>query len=609
MPHENQPEAIRAFPKISYYVTGEHGQVHPNDENLPLQALTSLGHLSGLEKLLRFAFDPAKAIMYVLDGKDWHSNISNGEESAWSVLNHALNHIHDNFKVHPQLHFGEPPNTADKRKLSEFPVAWDAIKGYINKEFGSDPKDIPVIEYVPSEPVNERVKFSPEGCEIGDLKVDEPVILVNRNIGAFGQPDYNRVNQLLIHEYLRNYSKIDPKAFEKHADDGDELYFAIWQNDDTRMFKTKSEQRMRIVDEEALLQEKSLKNHKGPVVMFNYLPIEQRVVLLNSSPEDVSDYDIPRQMVEDVVRKISKIKEIPESKIVISHGDHICKPFVTKISKFSMVWDIVTHIFAPELKIVLKDIAVLVCPLTTSGSQKALFVKNLGDEQSLPMARQMRIKHGLHLDYPFIAIDSRVSSTGMRAHLLLREYAKFENELTSLPLFDYVFNEDVGDESTAHFIEQATSPDEKMAIKEIMAFMLSMGLGSKSILDFFSPRKNLIQRSIFMNYLKEVSGKYNEDLVARTPLGIEKTASLDIGINDWQFIDLQESLNQSQHTNDQQSQPVGRPDSDVKPFNLRVKRPDFVQGPRTMEGLLHKKHDREFNYMKSMEQLLRESQI
>ena len=83
-----------------------------------------------------------------------------------------------------------------------------------------------------------------------------------------------------------------------------------------------------------------------------------------------------------------------------------------------------------------------------------------------------------------------------------------------------------------------------------------------------------------------------------------RTASVGIGINDWWHYTLQEDLNATQHTQGVVNEP-----SKAKPYNLRNKRMEFPTGPKTTEGLLASKHDKEFGAQKTMEQLLRESRV
>jgi len=610
MPQKNeQNETDPTSHEIQYFIAGNDGQVFVNSEKLPLDTLLNFDQFKGVEALLRFAFDPKDNVIYIQDGREWHSRVKGGDDEAWEMLNHALRHIRTEFNVQPKMKFGEPINTAEKRKMSQFPIAWNAITKYIEKEFGADPKDITVVEYVPSEPTPDRVKFMPDGGKAGNEKIDEPAIFINRNIGMYSQPDYERVNHLLMHEYLKNYSKINPKGFNTHYDGDEEFYFAIWKDNGTKLFKASREQQLRMYNEESLRKEPAFKNYKGPIVMVSYHPESKQLVVHDNYKDNLEKYERTRQMFADIKRRLAKKKGLNETAIVLANDDVSTKPNLTKMSKFDVLWDLINEFFAPEAGVHAQDIPVLMLPLTTNGKIKSLLVESLSDEESIPVARQFRIKHGVQIQYPYIALDSRVRSAGMIYHLLLREYAKHESGLQHLAMLEYIFSDDYDD--NAKFLEYATDPESSKQNVDAMEYMLRMGMPTKWILDFFSPRKNLIQRAVYMNALELAMKNYEEDQIKRAPLPpLSKKASIDSGINDWYWIGLQESLNETQHTNDIQSEVPGG-QAEIKPFNLRSKKPQptFAQGPKNTEGLLHWQHDKEFNYMKTTEQLLRESRI
>ncbi len=608
MPQENEQNETtsKTSHEIKYFIAGEDGQVFENKEKMPLETLLNFDQFKGVEKLLRFAFDPNSSVIYIQDGREWHKLLDEGDDDAWQVFNHALRHVRNVFKTQPKMKFGEPPNSFKKRKLSQFPVAWEAITNYIKKEFGTDPKDILVVEYVPDKQNADRVKFMPDGGKVGNEEINEPAIFINLNIGMYSQPDYERVNHLLTHEYLKNYGKIDPESFNKHHDGDDELYFAIWK-DGTRLFKANREQQLRMYDEDSLRQEKAFVGYKGPIIMISYQPETKQLVVHNGYKDNLEKYERTREMLEDIKRRLGKKKGFSESTVVVIDDDTSTKPTLTKLSKFDVLWDLLNDFFAPEAGFTPQDIPVLMAPLSTDGKIKSLLVKNISDEESIPIAHQMRIKNGVQIQYPFIAVDSRIQSAGMLCHLILREYANFQPALQNLAMLEYIFSEDYDD--NAKFLEHATDKEASRQNVDAMDYMLRMGMPSKWILDFFSPRKNLIQRAVYMNALELAMKNYDDEHIKRSPLPpMSRQASIDTGINDWYFYGLQESLNETQHTNNLQSEPAGG-QAEVKPFNLRNKNPQlqFSQGPKNTEGLLHKQHDNQFNYMKTMEQLLRES--
>lgn len=606
MPQENQQKTMET-PEIEYYVAGSDGQVFHNKEKLPLDTLQNFEQFNEAKGLLRFAFDAKNRVLYVQDGQKWHDRIIKADDdNAWNILNHALRFIRQEFDAQPKLQFGEPANTAEKRNLSQFPVAWEAIRNYIKKEFAAEAKEIPIVEYIPEGPSADRVKFMPDGGEVSGVKVAGPAIFINRNIGMFSQPDYERINHLLTHEYLKNYAKIEPERFDEHHNGDAELYFAIWKDGTTKLFKANTEQQFRMYDEDALRKEPALKNYKGPLLMFSFFPQSKKIALHDNYRDNLEKYGRTRQMLDDIKRRLVKKKGLSEISMVIADDDVSTKPMITKLSKFDILWDLINDFLSPGAGIAPKDIPVVQVPLTSNGKVKAMLVEDLADEESIPVARQMRIKHGIAINYPFIAVDSRIKSEGMLFHVLLREYAKTQPELQHLPILDYMFAEDYNEGDK--FLDFANNSEEMSNTVDAMEFMVRSGMPSKAIIDFFSPRKNLIHRAVYTNHLDMALKKIEEDQVKRSPLPpMSKKASIDSGINDWYWVGLQEQMNTTKHVNDQQAEPAGGATEEIKPFNLRRKQ--LLTGPRSTEGLLHHQHDEQLNYMKTMEQLLRESRI
>ena len=188
---------------------------------------------------------------------------------------------------------------------------------------------------------------------------------------------------------------------------------------------------------------------------------------------------------------------------------------------------------------------------------------------------------------------------------MLRQYAVSSPEIQILPAIEHVLdNEEVP--------EYLDDQKERGKVSDFMLYMLETGMSNKEILDFFSRRDNAVRRAAYMDVLKDAYGKYSAERKQRrsgTEKLAAKTATVDIGINDWYHFGLQESLNQAQHTNNKQEEPASVQPGQ-RPYNFRSKKkqPQPPQGPRSVEGLLGNKHDQELGYMKTTEQLLRESQ-
>lgn len=604
MPPEN-PQTDNPNHEIEHFIVGNDGQSFFNKENLPLDTLISSDQFKDYDTLLRYAYDSTDNTLYIQDGKDWYTKISDGGDAGWTMLNHAIRHIRHIHGTQPNLRYGEPPNTAIERRLSQFEDAWKEIVAYANREFDGDPVDIPVVEYVPEAPNSSKVRFSPTGGNMGKVAVNGPALFVNRaNIGAFGQPDYEKLNHWLTHEYLRHYSEIAPDQFKEHIAGKDELYFAIWKGQETKIYKANERQANRIIDEEALRSEPSLAGYKGPLIIFSFCPKHAQITLHNSLHKNLEKFEQTNHMFQDLKRKIAKAKGVREGQIVVSHDTVASGPYTTKLSKQTVLWDFIQDVLAPKIGLEqIQDIAIIESPLTTDGSIKSFLVRSVEDEQQIPAERELRIRHGLKMSYPYIAVESRIKSVGMKYHEILREYAKVYPQLQNIHLIQHAFDESP-DSKPRH-----VTADESQMIHLSMRYMLEMGLDNKAVLDFFAPRTDLRQRAIYAKTLDEENEKFSEQKTKRhminsIPKDLRKLASIDLGINDWYWITLQEGINDAQHVNNQQSPSPGGQ------FNLKEKKnPMILQGPKTTEGLLNKKHDAELGYMKSTEQLLRESQI
>lgn len=610
MPQENDAQTNpQTCPEVRHFIAMSDGGVFENNENLPLQTILGMPQFENSDALLRFAFVPEFSAIYVQDGKEWHDRIQSGEEEAWSLFNVAARHVREKFKAQPKLHFGEPPGHADNRNLSQYGHAWEKIKEYFNHEFQMDPTDITVVEYVPDHPSAERVSFKPDGGKAGNLTVAGPALFINKDMGRFGQPNYQRINDLIADEYLKNFKNIHPDEWDNHLDRDYELYFAIWSEEDskTKIFKANKRQRNRLLNEDALRSEPSLKGYRGPLVLFSFVPRFNQLVIQNSHLKGLNRYQTTRQMIRDIRRKMAKTKNIAEAAIIISHDESVGQPFVTKLSKQGALWDFIRFNLGPEMASQPKDIAIIEAPLSRSGDVNAMLVVDRSDEEKLDAERDLRFTHKIHVAYPYIAVDSRLKNIGLKYHEILKAYSKFMPEIGDLPLIEHNFmTQEHDDHSNGVFMAHMKNPKEQKEASEAIGYMLEMGMGPKAILDFFAPRSNLIRREFFSTMVKQALEQYQQMKGQRREMQkIAKTASLDIGINDWYHIGLQESLNEAQHTENQTDAPT------AKPFNLRdmKKQPQYSQGPKSTEGLLAKQHDRELSYMKTMEQLLKESRI
>lgn len=640
MPQENAQEQNPTISpdEVQYFVIGPDNEVYLNRENLPADAIQKFKRFSEAAGWMpfRFAYDPRTRAFFVQDDQ-WKDGIDSGDHSTWELANKAMQYVAEAYGIHTsemRWRYGEPPNTAELRKLSQYGIAWAYIREYIHKEFGAEPLDLPIVEFVPGheEEVPEQPAwFSPSGGTRADVSVSEPAIFINRKST---ETDYGHINQMLILIYLQNFEEITKSApdFQKkmemvgkwmeHMNSGSyEQYFAIIGQGGTQVFKANNQQKNRIMDEESLRNDPSLKGYKGPLILFSYLPVRNQLIFQNFHPEDMKKYPAYNQMLEDIKRKVTKAKGLTEDKLVLTYDDTMNSPFVTTISKYTMLWDYISKVLAPRAGIQPQDITVVEAPLSQSGSTRAMFVRDSEEEaEKLPEERNHRISYGITVPYPFIGVESRIRNLGEKYHALLHEYAHYVQKLKELPHIAYSFQGSISDakseeERNRRFIEYINNPLEQDAHLNQMVYMLRMGMQPREVLDFLAPKTSLLHRAEYRKILDQAMSIFQKEVGERQQFQEQqqpnqRTASLwqkTPGVNDWWYIGSLEQLTDTAHQNDKQDEVST---VQQEPYNLRKsKQPMVAQGPRSTEGLLEKKRDPEMGYMKSVEQLLRESQI
>lgn len=596
----------QTFHEPQFFIAAGDGQVFKNVQKLPLETLLAHEQFKGQKDLLRFAYDPGSNSVFVQDAKGWHDRIGSGEDEAWNVLNVALRFLRQNFGVQPRLRYGEAPGTYQIRKLSQFEQAWADISEYVSGEFGSEPKDIPVIEYVPRDSSAALVEFSDTGGTAGKVDVTGPAFFINLSLNDFGELDYDKVNEALAKAYLRNFPMIHTAEWTPHVKGDDNLFFAIWSGG-TRIFRASQEQRARLLGEQAVRMEPSLRGYKGPVLLFSFDPKDKALTLHNAYQNSIGKSNFLKQILGDILRKVGKSYGIAESSIVIKQDDMQFKPQVSKMSKHGFVWDLIRDMIAPKAGAQIMDVRVVKAPLTKEHGKHSFLVRSMEDEKQIPAAVALKAKHRIDANYPYIAVDSRVRGGGREMRELLKQYVKLFPALQHVPLIQYNFIDE--GQPFSDFVSRG----DFSSVKEAMEYMLEYGFGKKAVLDFFARREDLDRRSFYMKLLGEVFDEHKQAKAERRAemLKATKTASLELGINDWYFYGLQEDLNQAQHMNNTQGEPASEiPGLPPGGRSYNHKKTREQQRPSsTTEGLLNKKHDRELNYMKSTEQLLRESQI
>jgi hypothetical protein len=252
--------------------------------------------------------------------------------------------------------------------------------------------------------------------------------------------------------------------------------------------------------------------------------------------------------------------------------------------------------------------------LSERGTTVAAFVSSLKDEETkAPLAQKARVSYGISVNYPYIGVESTIKNRGQKYYAIVHEYAHFIQSITGIQIVPYSFKGMISDagskeERDKRFVEYVNNPLERDAHLNQMVSMLQMGMSPNDVLDSMADRKDLIGRAAYGRILDEALKIFNGQLKERRQTADQgkttRTASVGIGINDWWHYTLQEDLNATQHTQGVVNEP-----SKAKPYNLRNKRMEFPTGPKTTEGLLASKHDKEFGAQKTMEQLLRESRV
>jgi hypothetical protein len=669
MPQENLPDS----PEMQYYFAGpveDDGsrQVFVNKDNLPAETIEKFEKFKNQPFLpFRFAFDPKKNKVYIQDAS-WEKYINEGGD-AWKLWNDVLAYVRDNLvKDERDLDwgYGEPPATGRLRKLSDYGQAWNYITEYISSEFKTPPVDVDVVEYVLDEgqPL-ESPFFSPKGGTKADITVNEPAIFISKPAGK--RVDYIAINQSLITTYFAHFEEITKTSQDmekkinlvaqmaEHYDSGGyDLYYAIpntrsscgfvvdkfpdihqpaWKcpkcgkdNSFTKIYEIETGQRNRIVSPDAVLSQPGMEDYRGPEpILFSYLPARNMLTFQNWHPNDMKQWKTYNQMYSDIMAYMTNEKSPDKKPPVEAFDDRALSPFVTKISSIRPLWDAIKKL-CKKNGITPKDVDVLETPLSKDMSTKAMFIFDPKQEsEKIPDAQEARISRGIGLSEvgrpgdltpPYLAVESRISSVGEKYHAMFHEYVHFfQISIQNMPHVPYSFKGGPNDatsedERMARFIEYIRNEREHDAHMQQMLYMLENQWSPNEVLDWFADKRVPIARVEYRRILNDALREYRKEREERLGMAAEttkepaqqKVASLYLGVNDWWYMGLQENINEKQHYNDMEEGPPG-----IRPYNRKEQKK--IQPHGTTEELLHKKHDQEMSSQKTVEQLLRESQI
>lgn len=568
------------MPEIKYFWIDESGDVRENPYVLPADQLARSGNV------FRFAYAPEEEKFYIQDGS-YRKRLANGDKDAWHLVNEALRALKAQFGAgFLNRVYGDPPGSSIKRTLSNYRPAWDFLTEFLLDEFGEGPVNMAICEFVPDKAGDPPISIEPPGVTCAGETLDEPCIKVNRHIhrSAANPPDdvsWALLNEAVASFYLRNLPKIcgafmsgqdKDRMHRKLGDHSDRmsqpLMFAYQDGPDIKIFKAKK------LGGELPDEDQIRSNGLGGathVVLFSYVPAEKRLVFHNYTPTEMAKEPELKPVLDEVARLASRNAGVSRDDIVLSFDPSMSSPYVSKMSRYRAPWEIAKARLGGDLQ----DIRVVELPLSVEGG--AALVRSAQEEaEKAPKAQIYRIKHGVDVKYPFILADNRTQNTGMKLGAILRAYTEGSG---------------YGTEGLDR------SPENQERLGKEVDFLVKIGMPRTDILDFFVDRGDILERAEISQAIKRSWGK----VLHASSEGLQKTSAIgpSLNVNEWRHIGTQEDLNRAQHSNDKTKKLL-------EPYNLRKHHP---AKRKSYEGLLNQKRDKDLGYMKSMEQLLRESRI
>ena len=541
-----------------YFYALPDGNLFENPEILPLDVLSSRHGSTPF----RFAFCPEEETLHIQD-ESFRKRMASGEKEAWALLNQALSFLESKHGARfLKRAFGDPSSSSTWRKLSQYARAWEDIKSFAQEELGSEPKDIDVLEYVP----NKEKPLDIVGFDTSGQFVGKPALFINRyahkawkEIGEVKEDvDYDFLNDMLYSFCMTNSSILGlPKKSPN------EEFFACRVQDKPRIFKNPKGS-----NEDSIRDKLSLPMTEV-IVFFSFDPKVGRVTLHNMPHSFLGKRD--KDLLAEIETKTARSTGASQGDLTLAFDPTLRRPFLSKLSRWRALWGILGGTG--------KDLPVLETTLDTNplGPEAATLISSPEEEeQKVPGMGRFRMIRGLQVEYPFIAVCNR-KGRGLAMRDILKTVCPEKRDPLDLLL-------------GIKFLRESRKDTTRTRIKELAEYLEGMGLSQSDTLDFLAG-PNLLKRAEIRRIVKERPQ--------------EKTASKKadlgpgLGINDWWHIGLQEGLNESQHT---QNKP--KKDSPI-PFNLKQQR----SKAQTYEVLLQEKRDKNRNYLKPAEQLLRESRI
>ena len=553
--------------KYLYFYIGPDGQLKSNEQLYPVDLLKAIVGDDGL--YFRFAFEPEAKRIFIQD-ESFRNKLREGDNQAWIYFNHALDNLNKKAKARfLDRKWGDPQDSGITRPLSHFAHVWRDLNEILNEEFNINPEDINVYEYVALPDRDEKVSLLGKGATIGDFPVEQPMIGINRKHPSFlkeGDVDFKTLNKALLVFYLSKMPEIlkalgkeDLVELTKNAA-SPKTMFAIRDKEKTRIFDGKDD-----LDEEGV--RKSVKGYNGPVVVFDLDHGCKKVCFRNKMLSDLSEDNL-KTVYEDILNTCAKVLRIPRKELFSSFDHNLSTGFISKLSRLPVAWN-----FLKEANENMPDIPVVMLPFQTD----AKVVQNSDEEEE--KCKLFRATRGADVPYPFLALPHRMGKgkllrTTVDKCLSYCHGAETEQNMSEDEFLDFL---------------EKTKP----VVRKDMQFLIGAGLSKKDILDFFAKEFNLFKRAEYRKVYDEVMDEMSEKTESR-----KVTASMGLGLQiNEHYVAIQDYINDAKHTNKKKEDPTVQPAAKKH------------IAPRSYEQLLRTKHDKEMSSMKTMEQLLRESQI
>ena len=406
--------------KYQFFFVGSDGIVKRNDDLMPVDVVQEACPKG---PVMRFAFEPSENKIYIQD-ESFRKILSSGDECAWHLINHALYALEEQTGARfPRRDFGDPPDSAILRKLSNYPRAWEKIKRTISG-LGVEPIDVPVYEYVaPTERISETVVFLPVGATLGDRQADTPTLGVNRMIHkaipdmADGQDiDYSLMSMALQCFYLDNIkdlmAAIGTEESQKVLDALSKTHiscrmFAMDMNGKTRIFKADEDPEGKFPSEEDIRQK--LPTYQGPVVMFDWE--DGAIDLKNVLPTKMFSDEVGKRMAEDIKKALSRTSGIED--VHFGMDPSLNSPYAYDSKIMSSMLSCLCE----------GDIQVPVDFIEVPGLKtESITVGGPKDEEHLiPGFQSYRAARGISIEYPFVAIRAEMTG-GKKLGEMARRY-------------------------------------------------------------------------------------------------------------------------------------------------------------------------------------------